>query len=99
MEGIVVHGLSEKTYEEIIDLINKYDSVEFKLFGSRATGKAKSNSDIDIAVFGKVDEKVIFNIRNDFDLLDVPYKIDLVFVEQTSKQELIDSILKEGVDF
>ncbi|MCL2859085.1 MAG: nucleotidyltransferase domain-containing protein [Oscillospiraceae bacterium] len=94
-----MHGLSEETYNKIIKLINKYPNIQFKLFGSRAKGKEKFNSDIDIAVFGQLQGKEIFNIKNDFDLLDIPYKIDLVFVNEISKQALLEVILNEGVDF
>ena len=36
-------------------------------------------------------------ILNDFDLLDVPYMIDIVFFNELQKQELITSINKEGI--
>ena len=94
-----MHGLSKETYEKVLKVIDKYSNIQFKIFGSRAVGNAKPNSDIDIAVFGKLEEKEVVRIKNDFDLLDIPYKIDLVFVEETSKQELKEAILKEGVDF
>ncbi|MCL2383395.1 MAG: nucleotidyltransferase domain-containing protein [Oscillospiraceae bacterium] len=93
-----MYGLSEETYGKIRNIITKYSNIQFKLFGSRVNGVAKLNSDIDIAVIGKLDEKEIFKIRNDFDLLDIPYKIDLVFTSEITKQELMDAILNEGVD-
>lgn len=42
-------GLSEKIYNEIRDIINKFPSYTIKLFGSRARGDYKYNSVIDIA--------------------------------------------------
>ena len=94
-----MHGLSEETYKQILQVINKYADKKFKLFGSRAIDKAKSNSDIDIAVLDVVEEKEMINIQNDFDLLDIPYTIDLVFIEEILKSGLQDAILREGVDF
>ena len=38
-------------------------------------------------------------ILNDFDLLDVPYMIDIVFFNELQKQELITSINKEGIKY
>ena len=94
-----MHGLSMETYNKIAEIIADYPKVEFKLFGSRATGKEKYNSDIDMAVLGRLEEQEIMKIRNDFDLLDIPYKIDLVFMESAEKQELKDAVLREGVSF
>ena len=89
-------GLSKRIYEQIISIIKKYD-LKFVIFGSRARGDYKVNSDIDIAVFGKIDEKNEYDIRNEFDKLDIPYTIDLVFVEKGIRKELEESIKKEGV--
>ena len=89
-------GLSTKIYEQIIDTIKKYN-LEFVIFGSRARGNYKANSDIDIAILGKTDEKTEYDIRNEFDKLDIPYTIDLVFVNKGIRKELEESIKKEGV--
>ena len=88
-------GLSKETYEKIINIVNKYN-YEFILFGSRARGNYKLNSDIDIAI-KNVKEEDIYKIQNDFDLLDIPYTIDLVFIKQDTKNELLLSIKSEGV--
>ena len=90
-------GLSNKIYEQIINIIKQYNC-KFILFGSRARGDYKMNSDIDIAVIGKIDESTEYSIRNKFDLLDIPYTVDLVFVDRGIKEELEKSIKKEGVE-
>ena len=36
---------------------------------------------------------------NEIDLLDIIYKVDIVFVDDTTKKELVESIKKEGVEF
>lgn len=92
-------GLSDETYNVIKKIVNKFPQYEFKIFGSRARGDYKYNSDIDMAVFGDVTDKDEFLILNEFDLLDIIYTIDLVFMKKLTKQDFIDSILKEGVDF
>jgi predicted nucleotidyltransferase len=93
------YGLSNEIYLQIQNIIKKYNMYTFKLFGSRARGNFKINSDIDIAVIGNVSKEDEFKILNDFDLLEIPYTIDIVFVNKIQKQELLNSILKEGVDF
>ncbi len=89
-------GLSTKTYNQILDIVKKH-KYEFILFGSRARGNYKINSDIDIAILGEVNQKEEYIIRNEFDLLDIPYTIDIIFVNKETKKELIESIKNEGV--
>jgi len=90
-------GLSEKTYKEIIDITKMYEC-KFILFGSRARGDYKENSDIDIAVEGNINEKMEYSIRNKFDLLNIPYTIDIIFLSKETKEELKEAIKKEGVE-
>lgn len=89
-------GLSEEVYLKIIEKINKYQN-EFLIFGSRAREDYKKNSDIDIAVNGAVTEKEKMMIRNEFDMLDIPYTIDLIFINNIDKKELLESIKREGI--
>lgn len=72
---------------------------QFKIFGSRARGDYKKASDIDIAICDSVDEKDKFNIMNDFDLLEIPYMIDVFFLQEISKEEFRKSIERDGVSF
>lgn len=91
-------GLSEEIYIKIKNIIEKYDYT-FKVFGSRARGNYRDNSDIDIAIFGNVSNEDEDKIKNDIDSLDIVYTIDLVFINNITKKDLLDSILKEGVEF
>ncbi len=90
-------GLSDEILNKIKEIVKGY-SYNFKLFGSRARGNYKKNSDIDIAILSNVNEQDEYKIKNEFDLLEIPYTIDLVFVNNNTKKELLDSIIKEGVD-
>lgn len=89
-------GLSNEIYSKIIEIIKKYN-YEFLIFGSRAKGNYKNNSDIDIAVKGNINDSEEMMIRNDFDLLEIPYTIDLVFINKIEKEELLKSINEEGI--
>lgn len=88
-------GLSKETYQKIMNIIKKYQ-YEFILFGSRARGDYKANSDIDIAI-KEVKEEDIYKIQNEFDLLDTPYTFDLVFIRENTNKDLLISIRKEGM--
>lgn len=93
------YGLSETTYNKIKALVEKYNKYSFKIFGSRARNEYKKQSDIDIAIYGDVTKFDEFNILNDFDELDIPYMVDIVFMYKLEKKELIESITMDGKDF
>lgn len=44
------YGLSEQTYHKIKNIVEKHKNYQFKIFGSRARGNYKTNSDIDMVV-------------------------------------------------
>ena len=92
-------GLNEKTLKIVKDIIEKYEVEKKVIFGSRARGNYRYNSDIDIDVFGAIK-------RNDFNRLldelmesDCIYKIDLVHFEKINNEELKKDILEEGIEF
>ena len=102
LDGTMLNSYGEvtentsKTIKKVIENNSKYT---FKLFGSRAKGTFKNNSDIDLAIFENVDRKNEYKIRNEIDELDIIYKVDLVFINNNTKKELLESIKMEGVDF
>lgn len=91
-------GLPKEVLEQIKEVVNKNKKYKFKIFGSRAKNTYKKTSDIDIAVFENVDKEDEYKIRNEFDLLDIIYKIDLVFINEHIKPKFLDEINKEGVE-
>lgn len=93
------YGLSEETYNKIKEVIKKNKDYKFILFGSRARGDYKSTSDIDIAIKENVSREEQYKIMNEIDLLDIIYKIDLVFIDEKTNPELLKSIRRDGVEF
>ena len=91
-------GLPKEVLEQIKEVVNKNQKYKFKIFGSRAKNTYKKTSDIDIAIFENVDKEDEYKIRNEFDLLDIIYKIDLVFINEHIKPKFLDEINKEGVE-
>lgn len=91
-------GLSEEIYNKIKEIAKKNCKYKFKIFGSRAKNAYKNTSDIDIAVFENVSKKDEYKIRNEFDLLDIIYKIDIVFINDNTKKEFLNEIQKEGIE-
>lgn len=69
------------------------------MFGSRARGNYKKTSDIDIAIVGNLTSAEKYKIMNEMDLLDIIYKIDLVFIDEITNSKLLESINRDGVEF
>ncbi len=92
------YGLSNEVYEKIKKIINnkKYKIV---LFGSRARGDYQETSDIDLAVVDAISREEQYKIMDEIDLLDIAYKVDIVFVDSNTKAELVESIKRDGVEF
>ena len=90
-----MYGLPDEIIKKLKEITSKYEAT-FLIFGSRARGDYKHNSDIDIAVNETVAEKEKYQIMNDFDLLDVVYKIDLVFMQDIKNNNFFKSIEREG---
>ncbi len=84
------------TLEKIKNLLSE---LNFKgtvyLFGSSVREDYKESSDIDLAVLTS-DKKIITLLRYQLEELPIPYKIDLVDLEEVSK-DLKEEILKSGV--
>lgn len=89
-------GIREEILSKIKSITEKYNC-KFYIFGSRARGDYRKNSDIDVAVEGVQSNEEKMKIRNEFDAIDMEYTIDIVFVESLNNQELIENIRKEGV--
>lgn len=91
-------GLTEEVYNKIKEIVEMNSKYKFKIFGSRAKNTYKNTSDIDIAVFENLPKNDEYKIRNEFDLLDIIYKIDLVFINNNTKKEFLEEIQKEGIE-
>ena len=91
-------GLSEEIVNQIKKIVKENPKYKFKIFGSRAENTYKNTSDIDIAIFENVSKEDEYKIRNEFDLLDIIYKVDLVFINKNTKPEFLNEINKEGVN-
>lgn len=90
-------GLRDEIYNKIKEIFEKYN-YKFVIFGSRARGNYKNNSDVDIAVLGNVSDEDETKIRIELDSIDMEYMIDIVFVNKVTNKELIENIEKEGVE-
>ena len=63
------------------NILNKHvPDYEVFVFGSRANGKAKNTSDLDLCIKGSkhVSLVTLAHLRNDFSESNLPYKVDVV---------------------
>ena len=98
IEDKISIGLPDAQIEKIIEVFSKYQEVESAIvFGSRAKGNYKYNSDIDIAIKGDVSLTLMNDISIELDELDMPLKIDLIIFNNIDNQELIEYVERVGM--
>jgi uncharacterized protein len=79
----------------VLEILGKYD-FDWKVFGSRVCGNPRADSDLDICLINAdkpVPLDLLGNLREQFMLSDLPFKVDLVDYQDLSAafRELIDS--------
>ncbi|WP_310598771.1 nucleotidyltransferase domain-containing protein [Desulfobulbus sp.] len=67
------------------------------LFGSRAKGTARSNSDIDIAVEGLTQSLAVESLRDRLNELPLPYVVDVQSLENIKNAKLSEHISRCGL--
>ncbi len=88
-------NLPESIMERIISILSKERNVEkVILFGSRARGDARSNSDIDLALIGdNIPLSLHTKLRDNVGL----YSLDIVRMNELDDELLLESIDKDGI--
>jgi len=93
------YGLKEETIDRMQTVFSYFPEVEKAiLYGSRAKGNFKPNSDIDITLTGDLLNLDLLNqIEWKLDDLLLPYKIDLSILQHLKNDELIKQIQEAGI--
>jgi predicted nucleotidyltransferase len=68
-----------------------------KLFGSRAKGTQRPESDVDLALWGEVDDLAAESIAAELDDLPLPYHYDVKPFASIKLQSLRDHIERVGI--
>lgn len=103
MKQINIHqlkyGIETDDLNLIIETIKANDKVlNVNLFGSRAKGNYKQNSDLDLALITNnltLDE--LLEIKINLNNLMLPFKIDIIDFNKISNNDLIEHIKKFGI--
>ncbi|MDJ0763824.1 MAG: nucleotidyltransferase domain-containing protein [Myxococcota bacterium] len=87
-------GLTPSEFSLIETVFKKHVRIrEVRIFGSRAQGTQEANSDIDIALFGDIDQDLLGNVVLELDELPLPYIFDV-----TNYKEVKHQALKQHID-
>ena len=97
----VNHGLPLQTVEQIRSTLGRFPEVEqATLYGSRALGRHRPGSDIDLSLSGSaLSGTILARIDTALDELLLPWRFDLLIREQLESPDLIDHIERVGVPF
>ena len=90
-------GLKKEIIQQINSAFQKIPEIEkVIIYGSRAKGTYKNNSDIDLTLIGN---SHIRQILNDLDELLLPYMIDVSIQHHIDNKELLEHIDRVGKVF
>ena len=94
-------GVSAEVLLKIRETFSKYPQINsVVLYGSRALGRHKPGSDIDLTLKGVgLDLGVLNQLRTELDDLLLPYSFDLSLYDQIQNPSLVDHIDRVGVSF
>lgn len=88
----------DRVLDQIVAVLNRFPQIhKAALFGSRARGDHRSQSDYDIAIYPKGSFTELTQLRTLLDDLNMLYKIDLVIADEGTEAALLDNIQREGV--
>ena len=93
-------GLDSETGGLIKTFFSGFEEIEkVKIFGSRAKGNYKPNSDIDFAVYGQFDDKFTLHLLSGLDELATSYRFDVVNYNTIENENLKQNIDESGKTF
>ena len=81
--------------DNVINEFKKYNPEKIILFGSRARGDYRKNSDIDIAVYINLSFREKRKLKEKIDLISGIYSVDLIFLDEVD-ENFKNKVLKEG---
>lgn len=93
------HGLTARSLATLHRILAAHPEVETAiLYGSRALGRHRPGSDIDLALVGDgVDEQLCGRVWSALDASDLPYKVDVTALAEVRNAALAEHIARVGV--
>lgn len=93
-----MYGIRENLYNDIINTLKNFGVIKVIIFGSRARGDYKVNSDIDLAVIFNNNEKDNFiKLQTKLEELNTLYKFDIVDFNSVKDDKFKKEIKNDGI--
>lgn len=93
-----MYGIRQNLYNDMISVIKKFGVKKVILFGSRARGDYKNNSDIDLAfIFNNNDKDNFIKMQAKLEELNTLYKFDVIDFNTLNNDRFKEEILKDGI--
>lgn len=90
-------GLSDEDLELIRGVLARHSAIErVAIYGSRALGRERPNSDIDLALWGAIDDEILGQVAGELDELPTPYLFDVAYYDEISHDALKTHIDRHG---
>lgn len=91
-------GLSTAQQAQIVAVLARHPDVhKAVLFGSRAKGQARPDSDVDLALVGPLDDLALEHSAMELDELPTPLRFDVVSADRLANPALKAHIDRVGV--
>lgn len=90
-------GLRNDEIEQLRAIFRQHAEIKrVRIYGSRAMGNYRNNSDIDLALWGNIDPLLLGTIKAKLDALPLPYLFDLTVYDDISHLPLKEHIDQHG---
>jgi type I restriction enzyme R subunit len=94
-DGEPPHQLPVAAIVAIIGVLQAHPRVErAALFGSRALDRARPGSDIDLAVWGALEQRELASILGELEELPLPWRFDLVHADTLRDEGLREHLAR-----
>lgn len=91
-------GLTSSELDAVCGVLAEHHNITRAIvFGSRAKGTHRPNSDIDIALDGNISPLEAESVAGDLEELPLPYRFDVVALRHVTNEALLEHIERVGV--
>jgi predicted nucleotidyltransferase len=94
----MIPGLDARSEALVVAVLQRHPEIrEARLFGSRAMGRHRDQSDIDLALIGPVDQRLLGCVLTELDELPLPWQFDVKAYDDLRDAALRNHIDRRGV--